>query len=109
MFGKIQNNKYVYHNPKDEVYKEAGYFPIIETPYPEVDEESPKRYKKHYEYQDDTILQTWIEDEPEITIPEEDDEMASVPDGRPTLEDRVTQLERQMMEILDRFHDRDHR
>lgn len=73
MFGKIINGELikapneikhkgrVYYNPKDDVYIDAGYYPIVET---DVSEELyNKRHKAHYELVEGQIIQTWVEDD----------------------------------------------
>lgn len=57
----IKHNGRVYHNPKDEVYIDAGYCPIVEIDMPE--NQNDKKYKKQYELIEGTIFQTWVEDE----------------------------------------------
>ena len=57
----IEYNGYVYHNPQGEVCIANGYYPVVESPYPEVDEENYKIYEPHYEYGDKEIIQTWVE------------------------------------------------
>jgi hypothetical protein len=71
MFGKLINGKLikapnkikhkgrVYYNPKDDVYIDAGYYPIVETDIPE--ELYYKRYKAYYEFIEGQIIQTWVE------------------------------------------------
>lgn len=56
---KINHNGYVYHNPKDEVYIDVGYYPVVETDMPECQE--GKIYKEQYEVVDGKIVQTWVE------------------------------------------------
>jgi hypothetical protein len=58
---KIKHKGRVYYNPKDDVYIDAGYYPIIETDIPE--ELYGKRYKVHYELVEGQIIQTWVEDD----------------------------------------------
>lgn len=61
----IKYNGYVYHNPTGEICIANGYYPVIESPYPEVDD---KTYEPHYEYGDQEIIQTWVEVVEEPTI-----------------------------------------
>lgn len=58
---KIKHKGRVYYNPKDDVYIDAGYYPIVETDVPE--ELYDKRYKVHYELVEGQIIQTWVEDD----------------------------------------------
>lgn len=58
---KIKHNGRVYYNPKDDVYIDAGYYPIVETDVPE--ELYDKRHKAHYELVEGQIIQTWVEDD----------------------------------------------
>ena len=68
MFGKIKGgeliiapnplayNGFVYYNPTDKTYVEAGYLPIVETPSPTNEDEY---YVKRYEEQDGKIICVW--------------------------------------------------
>jgi hypothetical protein len=58
---KINHNGRIYHNPKDEVYIDAGYYPVIETEMPDMSD--GKQYKQQYELVEGQIVQTWVEEE----------------------------------------------
>jgi hypothetical protein len=53
---KIVFNGYVYHNPKEEVLKQAGYYGLLESTYPEESAGDGFRYIKKYEQLEDFIL-----------------------------------------------------
>ena len=77
----LKHDGRVHHNPKDHVYKEAGFFPIIEEPKPVGD---GKHYKEHYVQNEDSISLTWVEDVDYVEKPVE---------VIPTIEERVSTLE----------------
>lgn len=81
----------VYYNPTDEIYFSQGYKEIIDTPYPET--EDNKYYTYSYEERDDKIIKVWTEAEP-----------TDETDVRPTIEDRMADIEAKLemtMEALD--------
>lgn len=74
------------YNPSDALYTEAGYLPIVETPYPETAEGEAKYYTSSWEEQEGQIVQIWTEtDAPEPA--------ADSPTWQETTDSRLTSLE----------------
>ena len=74
------------YNPSDALCAEAGYLPIVETPYPETAEGEAKYYTSSWEEQEGQIVQIWTEtDAPEPA--------ADSPTWQETTDSRLTSLE----------------
>lgn len=83
----LQYNGYIYHNPQAAIYLANGYYPVVNTPYPEQEDDS-KQYEAHYEQLENEIVQVWVEVVPEENIAEDiltNDEYVEC--GRPVEDD----------------------
>ena len=87
----LKHNGLIYHNPQGEVCIENGYLPVVESPYPEVDENNFVSYEPHYEQIENEIIQTWVEAVIEVVtteVIEKEEQSETVP----APEDEVKQL-----------------
>lgn len=75
-------------NPKDEVLKELGYYPVIYTDMPDNADEG-KYYTSYWEQTEDAIVQKWrLEDIPQVS-------------EIPTEGERLEALEQAMLELAE--------
>lgn len=94
MYAKLIDGRLVYapnmlraeqgdvYNPSADMLSDAGYKPVLETPYPETDSEFEVAYTATWQEQDGRIVQVWTECEETVDAPHV-----------PTLDERVSILE----------------
>lgn len=87
-FGKIENGvfieapnsikdaKFTYFNPKDEVYIENGYLPVINSEFPANFKE--KKFKQVFRAQENAIVAEWEEIPEELIIEQKDSALARI-------------------------------
>ena len=100
MYGKLINGvlfyapkslkveKRVHYNPSEELYKQFGYLPIEDTPYPENTGENLKYYTSEWVLENDKIVKVWHESEP-----------PTIEEPTPTTEERLSALEDAVKEL----------
>ncbi len=116
MYGKLENGNLipapktisiygqVHYHPSDILYRQCGFLPIEETPYPEVDEENPKYYAETYVEQDGKIVKVWIETELPEPIPQEstvEDKIAELSSRISAVEQNDTTIELALTELYE--------